>query len=646
MVVCLAVVASTIVVSALVAFYVSKRSPVPLIAECTSPVCLKYEALVSDLLNVSVAPCEDFYSHVCGSWSSDPNKLSVSDAALAAYQGSLSRQALLQSVPPTGQTREQKATKMFAACYNVVDQNVSYVESIRRVMEDAGLPWPHVDSRTDLLHSIFAMSTWPIPVLFRIAFTRIANEGSHLVIRSITLGVFADHIWRNKDARQREDYFSVLKKYFENGKYRRSITYNETTSLEKSVIPVLGKTLVGRLQVLQTHTSQLNITAPSIPLEAWQRELRSRFNTSAANVTIYGIRFFEAFFELHRTLGERALKQYFGWFVVEAFLPYTNSHILREFHGSEDKAIDEQMKFCLGFAGVTGYALDANYLKSTTDAKVLDRATQAGARIKDAFYDTVKRNTWFEERLITSLDVDRAEVLLGMLGKSDENKWLPDMTDDAIKNLATLSSLGSGTSENGSSSLSPSVVIALPEEGPPEDDANPPLALAPYHFSFPFLTVDAPAPAVYAGLGFVLARLLFQDLFAGQQRWKNATLDKLHERVECVYTADETAAMSRATRDEVVLATAAVSTLWRAFLAATTVPESNVSAPAVGFGPQFTKFSDRQLFFMLLCHSTCGDPAGALRCNVPLRNSEAFDQTFSCQPGSPMHVTRMCPVFS
>ncbi|XP_050051070.1 endothelin-converting enzyme 1-like [Dermacentor andersoni] len=419
-------------------------------------------------------------------------------------------------------------------------------------------------------------------------------------------------------------------------------------SLEKSVIPVLGRSLVGRLEVLQTHTNQLNITAPSIPLEEWQRELRNRFNISAANVTIYGIRFFEAFFELHKTLGERALKQYFGWFVAEAFLPYTNSHILHEFHGSEDKAMDEQIKFCLGFAGATGYALDANYLKSTTDAKVLDQATQTGARIKDAFYETVRRNTWFEERPVTSLEVDRAEILLGMLGKSEANKWLPDMTDDAIKNLATLSSLGSGASGNDSSSLSKSVVIDLSEQGPfiPGDTANPPLALAPYHFSFPFLTVDAPAPAIYAGLGFVLARLLFQDLFAGQQHWKNATLDKLHERMACVYTADETAIPDRATRDDVVVATAAVSTLWRAFLSAATVPESNVSVPALDLEPQLPKLSERQLFFALLCHSTCGDPAGALRCNVPLRNSEAFVQTFSCQPGSPMHTTRMCPVFS
>ncbi|KAH6948731.1 hypothetical protein HPB50_026032 [Hyalomma asiaticum] len=650
MLVCLAVVASAIVVSALVAFYTSKRSRVRLLAECDSQVCLQYEALVTNLLNASVAPCEDFYAHVCGSWSSDPSKLSVSDAALTAYQRSLSRQALLQSVPASGQTPEQKATKMFAACYNVIDKNISYVESIRKVMEDAGLPWPHFDSRKDLVYSIFAMSTWPIPVLFRIGFTNTVNGGSRLVIRSITLGVFVDHVWRKNDDQQREEYFDVLKKYFEIGKYIKSVTYNETASLEKSVIPVLGRSLIGKPKVLQTHTSELNKTAPSVPLAAWQRELKSRFHTTAANVTIYGIRFFEAFFELHNTLGERALKEYFGWFVVEAFLPYTNSHILREFHGSDDRAMDEQIKFCLGFAGVTGYALDVNYLKSTTDGKVLEQATQAGARIKDAFFETVKRNDWFEESLVTLLEVDRAEILLGMLSKSEEKKWLPDMTDDAIRNLAALSSLAlaSGTTESAPSSLSGSVAMNLSEKGPliPVEAANPPLTLAPYHFSFPFLTVDAPAPAVYAGVGFVLARLLFQDLFAGQQHWQSTTLDKLHERVECMYNADESAILDRATRDEVVVATAAASTLWHAFLSAYSPPGSNASAPANHVESQSPKLSERQLFFVLLCHSTCGDPAGAMRCNVPLRNSEAFVQTFSCQPGTPMHATQMCPVFS
>ncbi|KAL1472540.1 hypothetical protein MTO96_022944 [Rhipicephalus appendiculatus] len=649
MVVCLAVAASAIVVSALVAFYVSKRTPVRLLAECTSQVCLQYEALVSSLLNASVAPCEDFYTHVCGSWSSDPGKLSVSDAALTTYQRSLSRQALLQSVPASGQTPEQKATKMFTACYNVVDKNVSYVESIRKVMADAGLPWPHVDSRTDLLHSIFAMSTWPIPVLFRIAFSNLVSGGGHLVIRSITLGVFADHIWRKKDEQQREEYFAVFKKYFENEKYRKSITYNETASLEKSVIPALGRSLIGTPKILQTHTSELNKTAPSIPLEAWQRELKHRFNTSSANVTIYGIRFFEAFFELHSTLGERALKEYYGWFVAEAFLPYTNAHILREFHGSDEKAMDEQIKFCLGFAGVTGYALDANYLKSTTDAKVLEQATQAGAKLKDAFHETVRRNAWFQEGLVTLLEVDRAEILLGMLSKSEEKEWLPDMTDDAIRNLAALSSLSlaSGTTENAPSSLSEIAAIDLPGKGPliPKEVANPPLTLAPYHFSFPFLTVDAPAPAIYAGVGFVLARLLFQHFFADQQRWKSATLEKLHERMGCVYTADEATILDRATRDDVVVATAATSTLWHAFLSAASPTGSNVSSTAIDLGSQLPKLSERQLFFLLLCHSTCGDPAGPMRCNVPLRNSEAFVETFSCQPGTPMHATHMCPVF-
>ncbi|XP_075735536.1 endothelin-converting enzyme 1-like isoform X1 [Rhipicephalus microplus] len=643
---CLAVLASAIVVSACVALYIFKRVPVRLLTECTSQACLQHEALVSSLLNASVAPCEDFYTHVCGSWSSDPGKLSVSDKALTTYQRRLSRQALLQPVPASGQTPKQKATKMFAACYNVVDKKVSYVESIRKVMVEAGLPWPHVDSHTDILHSIFAMSTWPIPVLFRIAFTNSVSGGGHLIIRSITLGVFAEHIWREKDEEQREEYFHVFKEYFKNEKYRRSITYNETVSLEKSVIPELGKSLIGTPKILRTHTSELNKMAPSIPLEAWQRELKRRFNTSSANVTIYGIRFFEVFFELHSTLGERVLKEYYGWFVAEAFLPYTNAHILREFHGGDERAMDEQIKFCLGFSGVTRYALDANYLKSTSDKKVLEQATQAGARLKDAFHETVRRNSWFQESLATSPEVDRAEILLGTLSKSGEKEWLPDMTDDAIRNLAALSSLSlvSGTTENAPSSSSekdqPKNSSLVPEEV-----ANPPLTLAPYHFSFPFLMVDAPAYAIYAGVGSVLARLLFQHFFAAQQRWKRTTLEKLHEQMGCVYTADETIVLDQATRDDVVVATAATSTLWHAFLSAASPTGSNVSSPATDLDSQLPKLSERQLFFLILCHSTCGDPAGPMRCNVPLRNSKAFVETFSCQPGTPMHATHMCPVF-
>ncbi|KAL3180331.1 hypothetical protein MRX96_008899 [Rhipicephalus microplus] len=147
-----------------------------------------------------------------------------------------------------------------------------------------------------------------------------------------------EHIWREKDEEQREEYFHVFKKYIKKEKYRRSITYNETVSLEKSVIPALRRSLIETPKILQTHTSELNKTTSSISLKAWQRELKRRFNTSSANVTIYGIRFFEALFGLHSTLGERALKEYYGRFVAESILSYTNAHILREFHGGQRKS--------------------------------------------------------------------------------------------------------------------------------------------------------------------------------------------------------------------------------------------------------------------------------------------------------------------
>ncbi|KAL3180332.1 hypothetical protein MRX96_008900 [Rhipicephalus microplus] len=71
----------------------------------------------------------------------------------------------------------------------------------------------------------------------------------------------------------------------------------------------------------------------------------------------------------------------------------------------------------------------------------------------------------------------------------------------------------------------------------------------------------------------------------------------------------------------------------------------NLAAYSDGPGFAVAEAFGAAAFFLLLCNSTCGDPAGPMRCNVPLRNSEAFVETFSCQPGTPMHTTHMCPVF-
>ncbi|KAH9360585.1 hypothetical protein HPB48_012928 [Haemaphysalis longicornis] len=647
MVLCLAVVVFVMAVGALIAFYATKRVPVRLMGACKSSACSQYEALVIDLGNSSVAPCEDFYGHVCGAWMSQPSKLSVYDTILATYRNNLTRLALSQQVPLKGQTPEQKAAKLFTACYDVVRKDVSYVDRVRKLMKSAGLPWPQLDQRTDLLHAVFAMSSWPIPALFRVAFKKDEKSG-HLIIRSIGKEIFSRLIWKKKDERQRERYFSVLKEYIEEGKIITNLTYNETVALEQRVIPVLGKSLAAGIKDYETDTNQLPKTTPSISPDRWQQELRNRFNISFAAVTINGIDFFEAFFDLHTTLGEDAMKKYVAWFVLQALLPYTNSHILREFHGTEDKAREEQMKFCLGVAGLTGYSLYANYLKTVANAQTLSQASQVGSRIKKAFHATIKRNDWFQDELIAPLEINRAEVLLHMLGKPEghEMSW-PDMSDDAFDNMARMLSFvphimeSSTSSENAaSSSVQPLAAMLLNKGSLSWDDAaSHPLAIAPYHFSFPFLMEDAPAPAIYAGLGSVLARLLFQRLFSDQRQWKKATLDEARARTACIHSADKVALLDPAVRDDVVVATAASSTLWDAFLAAASPTEKAVEL-------QPPDLAEQQLFFVLLCHNWCGSQAGAQLCNLPLKNSQAFVDTFSCPAGSPMHPAHMCPIFA
>ncbi|KAK8779576.1 hypothetical protein V5799_019084 [Amblyomma americanum] len=649
--ICIPVVVSAIAIGALVALYVYKPVRVRILAKCRSQACSQYDAIVTDLLDNTVAPCEDFYSHVCGAWSSDPTKLSVSKAALSEYRQSLSRLILTLPVPSSGQSSHEKAVKLFTACLNILEKNISYVESIRRVMESAGIPWPHIDSKTDLLYSVFTMASWPISVPFRITCVGGVNETAHLVIASVTLDVFSNHIWKKKDEGRRERYFSVMKKYFESTKYSKGIAYNETLSLEQRIVPLLQMSLVKKMEVARIHSTELHMMTPSVPTTAWQREIRARFNVSSASVTIYGIDFFKAFFELHRTLGEDAMKLYFGWFVIESFVPYTNSHTLHEFHGSPEKAREEQTNTCLQLANVAGFALEVNYGNSAPVAKMFDRAAQVGERIKVAFYDTVKRNSWFEENLASTLEIGHAVGLFDLLGKSGEEEMIPDMTDDVLENMVALTSLRPRCITSNTSDSAPFSSAMRTVNHSPDDDShvasyttNRTLALEPYHFAFPFLAEDAPMPAVYAGVGFVLARLLFHHLFGGRQQWQSATIDELTERTWCMNSDDEAALMDRATREDVVASTAAVSTLWRAFTMAA-APASNITLAANGPDSQLPTLEDRRLFFLLLCHSKCGDQAGKLLCNLPLRNSEAFVETFSCQAGSPMHATRMCPVF-
>ncbi|KAL1442572.1 hypothetical protein MTO96_007797 [Rhipicephalus appendiculatus] len=94
----------------------------------------------------SVAPCQDFYSFVCGGRA---NRKAVRARLSYRLLTAVVDHARHVDVPAEGQTVPQRAARLFKTCDDVVTQDTDYVPRLRGYMRDANLHWPEHPATRD-----------------------------------------------------------------------------------------------------------------------------------------------------------------------------------------------------------------------------------------------------------------------------------------------------------------------------------------------------------------------------------------------------------------------------------------------------------------------------------------------------------------
>ncbi|XP_050027104.2 uncharacterized protein [Dermacentor andersoni] len=138
---------------------------------CRSDVCLSYSKLLREMLNVSVKPCDDFYSYVCSKWDAR-HSYSFKEGVYLRFIQRVSERNRRTAVPVQGQSASQKAAKFYQSCSATYTQGGdSELDAVKQLLLRVGVLWPRLSNDSNVLRICFAMSAmldWAPVILFSV----------------------------------------------------------------------------------------------------------------------------------------------------------------------------------------------------------------------------------------------------------------------------------------------------------------------------------------------------------------------------------------------------------------------------------------------------------------------------------------------
>ncbi|KAL1466767.1 hypothetical protein MTO96_042512, partial [Rhipicephalus appendiculatus] len=214
-----------------------------------------------------------------------------------------------------------------------------------RPLNKAGVTWPHEDAgEPDVLATVFNASVdlfLPAVVHVSLVVEGAGQTRLHLR-RADTFDSLADRQARLMALGQFDRYFAILRTNFasRNGS---SASVEETARWERTITPELRK-----------YSSNAETTGVSVTMEqlesatrgsarwSWRdaigRHLTNASNNESISIVIFGKAFVDAFLNLTRIHGERAMHRYVSWYVVQDIAKYANLELAINHYGSEDLA--------------------------------------------------------------------------------------------------------------------------------------------------------------------------------------------------------------------------------------------------------------------------------------------------------------------
>ncbi|XP_065296969.1 endothelin-converting enzyme 1-like [Dermacentor albipictus] len=675
----------TTVTTAVVILYRREQETAPTKPYCKTKDCLDHAWRLSDKLNSSLDPCQNFGAYVCSAWSPPKGYLEHSNSAMDDVRKSWF--PLFGNILREGAKTIRVGHKplvMYATCMGDSKQYGSNVDIFWKFLKECKLSWPEEPelSETSALDVLITLAfKWQVSLFFQLRLLRLGpapnwrltlNPGPlvplmyqhHLTIKNT--GGYAKY-WAA--------FFYILK-----GRYDKDATINQTL-IETTMLlegDVFRRLLFAMrplgVQQLLVPIAKIILYTPPLDSKQWLRALKQLElqpeMESNDQVLIADKNFFQTMAAVMASYTDTQLLSLIAWSCVQLLAPAVDLQLLK--YRYDQGIILYRPYFCERFVE-TAYRLLVVALTSVS------RFSRQERTVISANFDHLVAIASALVNATDWLDAENRQLASMKLASTRLQLWPPEhfLKNEALDRMYA---------------AFPSAELPFAEYWMQSSrsaadtyhaSANIDVLSYAVNYELPYLLYDAASGAVkvavgaitpplyysegtkamfYGGLGFSMAVNLVASMDKQGLRWhpngifgdsflSHAAFRAFQDRDGCLATAEEAAVVDYPTyqtrpgsRTSIFPEIPALEVAYAAYRRS--ISESHEDSPQ-GIS---RNLSGDQVFFMTLCYMTCSLPGGVgphtVDCSKAVSNSEAFAQAFQCPYGSKMNPKKKCTFFT
>ncbi|KAL3242415.1 hypothetical protein MRX96_021216 [Rhipicephalus microplus] len=423
---------------------------------CSTHFCKKYGSLLNSAVNDGVDPCNNFYEHVCGLWENTHGDRTVMEEAWRGFI-MLAMTKLSEEKDPAATTDiESKARLYLHTCMKVVNQ--SNIPNVKQALARGNITWPEKNPQPDFLRALLFMSrTLAMPVLLHFIYP---PEDGLLIWKQRS-----DYMRRAKNLRRLE-HANHIREFLSTAYEDFSGAANDTRLDEildrMSIFLDFDNKMANSdlTPVTFNDSTKFFEFTPSVSKERWRAILNryiKRPVESYAGVTIHGVDYFKALFEVHKTHDEDVMNDIVEALAVTTLVPFTSMRMITSFHiGHGEMSATSLMETCFSlFYPIFGYVVNHLFLYNLETTK--EHARELAESLRATFINSTidPSQNLVVSNTSSSKSKHTLDIVFGILDRSAPSQFpvtykdYPSITEDPLQNWVNIAHYYSGkTTEN------------------------------------------------------------------------------------------------------------------------------------------------------------------------------------------------------
>ncbi|KAH7937788.1 hypothetical protein HPB49_016142 [Dermacentor silvarum] len=637
---------------------------------CRTEDCQRHATLLTDRLNTTLDPCDDFRAFVCSAWQMsrmhrEQAKSVIDDLRFTWYDRFEDTLTMGRLKIPTG----RKPLAMYRMCERYFPSNASQVALMRKFFDHHRLRWPQApeELQPPLTLLVVLSYKWLLPYWITVYLLQPSASGRQRVL--VTPGIYVP-ILRNHHQSVQEVYDRYWQLYLElfypDPRTRppplNKEAIREIRDMEGDVLDSLHAAAASpRKRPAKFTFGEIDTHVPNASGTGWTEAFQTGMSLQPSltiddEIVTTDVAFLSVVAELLVKYGTLMLNKHLMWFLLQYYAPVTNYAFLVGYYGSHEKAAAYIPAFCAHkvelLYKVLVLALGVVTRLPVHDRKVIDAGFQS---LVSAAFGKVRNSIWMDEkdkmRMITKLaaikmDFLPPETILddGVLERlyADFPEKESSFADYWLKSLAATNEMSRTPEYNKALRLPGNNFPGYVRYGYVSNTVQMAIgaAAAPAYYG------NGTHGMLYGGLLFLLAMQMVRAIDDEGIRWatnetalndtmlSDASLQAFRQRAACRNGAGHESAFPEVPALEI-----AYSALVESHLVDKTEP--------LALSEQLP---EDKVFFMTLCYMTC-DSTGVRNditadCNKAVKNFDAFARVYSCPKGSNMNPEKKCLFFA